>query len=139
MGWQRRIRATCCLSLLTLTKKTTRGFWSSSGLLTVSSPPSEPSGWARKWPSSSPRMTSLTRECGEVCHRLFGRKAEATSDERGDPRGLGQGASQGSRRKELPRCCHECREGRAGGILCSLVRTLQAAGTYLGQTWREVR
>merc|ERR1711950_124429 len=29
-------------------------------------------------------------------------------------------------------------EGRAGGILCSLVRTLQAAGTYLGQTWREV-
>merc|ERR1712026_244368 len=32
----------------------------SSGLLTVSSPPSEPSGWVRKWPSSSPRMTSLT-------------------------------------------------------------------------------
>merc|ERR1711902_451058 len=39
-------------------KKNTRGSWSSSELLTVSCPPSEPSDWARRWQSSSPRMTA---------------------------------------------------------------------------------
>merc|ERR1712029_663498 len=49
-----------CLSLSTLTKKTTRGSWSSSELLTVSCPPTEPSDWARRWPSSSQRTTAST-------------------------------------------------------------------------------
>merc|ERR1712107_727188 len=53
--WPPRTRARCCLSLSTLTKKTTRGSWSSSGLLTVSCPPTEPSDLARRWPSSSQR------------------------------------------------------------------------------------